>query len=511
MLMALCLIGLQSAQAQQLKGYCGTSLEDNALIKQRMLENREYWDGKILPRSGAITYIPVNLWLMAKDDGSGRLLPSKITEFMCCLNNSVYKDMDFQFYINKVILENRSYVFDDPSSTLGEAYIRSYMLGNKNAINIFIANIARASDPGVLAFYNPSGDYIVTNKSYINSDCSTLAHEIGHYFSLAHTFYGWENTEYFSITSNCTKPTPKLVSYAGGSVLVEYVDRNKAGTGGKKLCEQAADGFCDTPADYNLGFGYNGRGCNYDSCSVDPDGVKLDPLEVNYMSYFLDCINSFTAEQKAAILKDYLSSGRNYLRRTPEYTAKPQITEAVNYIKPTSTNLPLGYDEVVFDWDDVPEATHYLFELGENTGFTLNPKFYVLTKSDTVLRNLVKNKTYYWRITAYNSNSFCIVSKLVTFKNPNWTVASENIEDSQTQSYTVQNGPASIKWFIENNVNEQLYYRVMDAQGKIVTGGALEILNGKSILELNHLKAGVYFYSLLNSKQQMNTGKFFIY
>lgn len=506
--MGLCLMIPFMSMAQQLRGTCGTGLEDNLLIKERMLENREQWKDKIRPRSGAINYIPINFWLMAKDDGSGRLAPSKVTEFMCCLNKTVYKDMEFQFYINKIVFENRTAVFDDPSSTLGEAYIRSYMLSNKNAINIFAANTARASEPGVLAFYNRNGDYIVTNKAYLNSDCSTLAHEIGHYFSLPHTFLGWEDTDYYVLTSTCTKPTPKTLP---NGALVEYVDRNKAGTSGKKNCEQAADGFCDTPADYNLGFGYNGRGCNYDSCAVDPDGVKLDPMESNYMSYFLDCIETFTTQQQDAIHIDYLTAARNYLRRTPAYSPKPEITEKVNYIKPTNGNPPLGYDEVVFDWDDVPEATHYIFELAENTGFTLNPRFFLLTKSDTVLKNLVKNKTYIWRVTPYNGNSFCIVSNLATFKNPNWTVASEDIQDQQTQNYVVQNATRAAKWMVSNRNNGEYSYQLMDSRGASVARGSFVMQNGQTAIELNSLAPGMYFYQITNSSQQTNTGKFFIY
>lgn len=509
-LTGLCILLAANGFTQSNSGSCGTGLEENLLIKQRMMNNRIEWNGKLLPRTGATTFIPINFWLMAKDNGTGRLPLSKVLDFMCCINeSSVYKDMDLQFYINKIQFENRTYVYDDPSSQLGEAYLRSYMLSNKNAVNIFIANVARASDLGVLAFYTSNGDYIVAGKANVSGDCTTLAHELGHYFSLPHTFVGWEGLDYYDITANCTKATPTVV---GNGILVEYVDRNKAGTGGKKHCEQSADGFCDTPADYNLGYGWPAnRGCNYDSCAKDPLDVLLGPMEDNLMSYFLNCIKTFTAEQRAAILKDYLSSARNYLRRTPAYSALPAIADQVNYISPTSTNTPVGYDEVKFDWEDVPNATHYWFELAENTGFTLNAQFYLLTKSDTTLKNLVKNKTYHWRVFPFNSNSTCLVPKLISFKNPAWTVSAENIVDANTKTYIVQQESLGCHWVIETQRSQEFKFQIFNLSGQRIRQGELAVQEGKHSISLSDLNAGAYFYSLSNSANQIHTGKFIIH
>ncbi len=479
-------------QAQS-SGSCGSGLEDNALIKQRMLKNQEHWQDRLLPRGGAVNYIPVNIWLMANDNGVGRLSISRALDLLCCLNKSVYNEMDFQFYLNKVFFENRSYVYDDPSSQLGEAYIRSYMLSNKNAINIFVCKVARASDPNVLAFYNPQGDYIVTNKDYVNSNCTTLAHELGHYFSLPHTFYGWEGTDYNSITSNCSKPTPLVVSFAGGTVNVEFVSRDKPGTGGKMLCEQSADGFCDTPADYNLGLGWTG-GCNYDGCAKDPDDQKLDPMETNLMSYFLNCISTFTPQQRDAVIKDYLSSDRNYLRRTPAYSPLPEITGQLVYNFPTNTNPPPGFDKVQFDWEDVPNATTYFFEIAENTGLSLNYQSFRLTHSDTVLTNLVKNKTYHWKVTPYNSNSFCLVPRLITFKNPNWTVATDDAGNESGKPQFVLNevGSATVRFNSEHA--QTISLQLVDVKGITVRTATLYANPGINTVQLDALAPGIYFW-----------------
>ena len=140
----------------------------------------------------------------------------------------------------------------------------------------------------------------------MSSNGTTIAHELGHFFSLAHTFFGWEGNTY-----NCSLPTPTVTP---SGVLVEYVSRTKM-FNNQLLCKVAADGFCDTQADYNLGFGWpSSAGCVYSGCAKDPDNVPLDPDEKNIMSYFLSCLEYFSEEQKEAILLDYLSSKRSSLR-----------------------------------------------------------------------------------------------------------------------------------------------------------------------------------------------------
>lgn len=81
------------------------------------------------------------------------------------------------------------------------------------------------------------------------------------------------------------------------------MDRAKPGTNGKLHCNQSADGFCDTPADYNLGFGFQGPGCVYTGCAKDPDNVKLDPNEANLMSYFWIVLKTFQKNKKQLLQK----------------------------------------------------------------------------------------------------------------------------------------------------------------------------------------------------------------
>ncbi len=486
-------------------GFCGTSAYDNYYIKQRMLQNREEWAGKILQRGGGPYYVPVNYWLVAKSDGSGRLAFKNVIDHLCAMNK-IYENLNIVFYLNSASNVNNNYIYDDPSSALGKAYINQIMLSNKNAINIFTASIANASDPNVLAFYNREGDYIVSNKNYINSDGTTIAHEVGHYFSLAHTFYGWEGTIYDDITQKCIKPTPTVLTGIGFPVDVEYVDRDRPGPNGKKHCEVSADGFCDTPADYNLGYGWTG-GCNYDGCAKDPDNVKLDPMESNFMSYFLNCIAVFTPQQKDAIIKDYLSSKRNYLRPSQAYNPLPLITDPVVYIKPTTSNQPSGYDMVSFDWEDVPNAEYYIFEVAENTGFNINAKVYILNHSDTVLTTLKAKKTYFWRVTPYNRNSFCAVPKLASFTTPSWTVASEDL-DVAHKSFVTFATKQQGQLFFNSEIKSSYILQLMNVHGQLIASSEIMANEGMNAVDLPLCPSGFYFYRLWDANELKFTGKF---
>ncbi|MFZ1704854.1 MAG: T9SS type A sorting domain-containing protein [Saprospiraceae bacterium] len=118
----------------------------------------------------------------------------------------------------------------------------------------------------------------------------TVAHEVGHYLGLIHTF-----------GNAVFRPGLK-------SVTDEKIDGSN--------CLQAGDLICDTPADP----GNNLDGiCTYkcsehqsNSCNKEPDtNLTYDPDTENMMSYFNPCRSQFS-NQQASILNAYASVNRSF-------------------------------------------------------------------------------------------------------------------------------------------------------------------------------------------------------
>ena len=120
---------------------------------------------------------------------------------------------------------------------------------------------------------------VVIKKSC--SDAYTIAHELGHFFGLNHTFEGNTQT----------------------SIIQLAFDEN---------CKTSGDGFCDTPADpYVTGDDvslYVTAACIYISPKVDQKGNTFAPDVTNIMSYYTSClIPEFTLEQYAHMANYYNS------------------------------------------------------------------------------------------------------------------------------------------------------------------------------------------------------------
>lgn len=139
----------------------------------------------------------------------------------------------------------------------------------------------------------PGGDYCnVPSGNYRGSilmtdfDGNSLAHELGHYFGLPHTFQGGVSTIFFP-------NNPEFVQYVhpGGLPVVL-----STGTFG---CDETGDYICDTPADPRQ-CSVNFPQCDFLGCSAgfthDPLGVAYAPDITLLMSYY-GCRNRFTNDQ----------------------------------------------------------------------------------------------------------------------------------------------------------------------------------------------------------------------
>jgi hypothetical protein len=194
--------------------------------------------------------------------------------------NTIFAPIKVSFSLCEVrYIDNYNYdTIND--QTRKEALIK-YQVANR--INIFLVSSLAGTECG-----NADLGGILRSKQVgiflLRGSClnaTTLAHELGHYFSLGHTF---GNT---------------------GSRTTETANGSN--------CEVAGDGICDTPADpYVIGDNslYINSDCVFINSSLkDSNGDYYDPDVSNIMSYYFPCIcNKFTWEQYEKMASYYLEN-----------------------------------------------------------------------------------------------------------------------------------------------------------------------------------------------------------
>lgn len=202
--------------------------------------------------------------------------------------NKNFASSYIQFQLQPVIsYEPQKYNLDEIEAN---SWNRSHVTKNlekTNVINLFIVPHGKYLNGFTLVIPENFSTYFnllecnttfVSDKAWFNQ--STLAHELGHFFGLQHTFGK-------SPSENTTFEKPD------GS-----------------NCIDEADFICDTPADPN---GKINSRCEFIGLS-DKKTHDFKPLVNNYMSYYQNvCKNEFTEEQKTA-MNVFANKYRNYLK-----------------------------------------------------------------------------------------------------------------------------------------------------------------------------------------------------
>jgi hypothetical protein len=398
-LLLLCLPTFMNGQSNNVKEQCGTDFTPE--MEARLLQNIATAKRLNLPSvSRTTTYVPVKVHLVGNNDGTQRADKNRVFTALCALNQR-YADQDMVFYLagiydlNNTILNNHSNV----SAAQFQMSLRKNQ--HNNAINIFVCKALNtgSSQGTTLGYYSPTYDIIAMRANQMNTTSTTLTHEMGHFFSLPHPFNGWEGSDYSTANNPSGAPygPGNLPPASIGGELVELVDGSN--------CSTAADYFCDTDPDYNLGFGWNG--CNYTGGAVDPTGTIVNPDESLYMGYFNDnCTNKFTGEQQGAIAADAQTFQRNYLFvSSPASTT--EITTAATLVSPGNGATTPYHDEVYLNWDDVPGANQYFVQIARNSSFSLIIEEVLVTNSIYTSNILSAGINYYWRVKAFNEVSVC--------------------------------------------------------------------------------------------------------
>jgi len=269
--------------------------------------------------------IPVQFHLLRMSNGTGGLTAAEAATELAQANIR-YAGMGVEFFqcspvnfIDDDVLWNT--VFDHDWDNFCGQTNAEYQIANANnvanVVNLYYVNTDGwnwSSFPSYVEDY--CKDWIILDIDDIGTT-TLLAHELGHYFNLLHTFQDHNDPDYN-----------------------EHITRNVGNSCWN--CPVTGDLLCDTPADNNSW----DNACNWDGTGDDGcSNLSFTPSEENIMSYS-DCPEFFTEGQNNRIINCILTS-RAYLNcpflsdcETTWNLSSTQNTmyayQATNYITSTS-------------------------------------------------------------------------------------------------------------------------------------------------------------------------------
>ncbi|MEO7926257.1 MAG: T9SS type A sorting domain-containing protein [Saprospiraceae bacterium] len=442
-------------------------------------------------------YIPVTFHLVANSAGTGRVQEEAVLLQLANLNQQ-YADQQAVFYIDHFNYFDNDAVYNMPASPAAITQMR--LRKDNNSLNLFITNKADngGETPGtVLAYYDPNEDWVVSRRDQISSISSTIAHEFGHFFSLAHPFSGWDCKPY--TTTDYTNPVnvdfTKPCDSGGGSALIELQNGSN--------CTIAGDRICDTPPDYNLGLLYQ-NDCSENTTIKDKNGQLITPIVNNYMSYYRDCASyTFTATQKTLINASFFSAQRAYIRTGVIPNTTP-VTGPVNYIYPINGEMTPSPTGIVLDWEDTPGANRYMILVARNQTFTQSPqKLFSLLSMVTIPGGLTTGVTYYWKVWPYNESQ----TGAMYSATQNFVVGTGvGVNDiKEINSYSLDPNPVS---FNQESVLNMTSIKAFDAvlkistsSGQILSTRSMTIPSGESqhTISTTDFPPGIYFVMMYSA------------
>lgn len=236
-------------------------------------------------------FVPLKVHIIRQSDATGGLSLQKFQKELDSVNY-FYKNAKIQFELCGQI----NYIDNSQYRTLNmpeEEDLLTQSAEVARVINIYFADTVLLNGKRICGYsFLPVGpNNIFIDNACVNSG-NTVAHELGHFFSLLHT-HGSSNTGL----------TDELVNGSNCSISGDYT--------------------CDTPADPNLDgeVTYNvlTKKCTYTGTAKDANGEAFKPMVENIMSYSKpQCTDSFTVEQYQKIRNSLFYHGRIDLVCTSE-------------------------------------------------------------------------------------------------------------------------------------------------------------------------------------------------
>ncbi len=357
---------------------CGT-----APVKSEWLEAYQSNPQALASRFNDTLYIPLSIHLVGTSEGHGHYRADYLYPSLCALNR-YFAPARIQFYIQGALnyINNDNY-YRYNSANVGVQMRRQHNV--PNTANCYFVDEAR----NYCGYYSGYEEGVVIDKSCAAPDSETWAHEMGHFFSLPHTFLGWGNEKYYEGL--------EVPHYLSNGQEVELQDGSN--------CARAGDGFCDTPADY-LSFRWRcNEGQESQILQRDPEGFEFRSDGTLIMSYG-NCRSRFSPEQMAAMRANILSERTALFSHPPAPVA---VSAAPALLQPAAGERIEGRTCAVLAWSAVPHADAYTVRVQRKypIGNTEPPMVFATPDTQLLVIDIEPGYTYEWTVGAYNRFDGC--------------------------------------------------------------------------------------------------------
>jgi hypothetical protein len=252
-------------------------------------------------------------------------------------------------------------------------------------INLYFPNRIVSGGDFIGGFaYLPSGVnspkrmFVVGDQA---ADGKTTPHEMGHYFSLLHTFQN---------SANATIAERELVTRGVGA-----------------NCSTKGDQLCDTPADpHDLPNGAQYNNCVYTGGLTDANGAAFTPDPSNIMGYQFNCGNTFTADQLARMDNSWTNQADRRYTDTGR-TGGTGCGSSTLAASPVLTSpITCGSAGLTLTWTDLAGDAGYFIERSSDAGTTFTTVGAVVANT-TVFTDgtAASNTAYVYRVKPANSSA----------------------------------------------------------------------------------------------------------
>lgn len=450
-------------------------------------------------------YVPMTIHIVGSDSGTGYYSINTFLDAFCTLNES-FDQAGIQFFMaGEILYHNNSDYYQH--ETVLEGAEMMFELNVPNTLNTYFVN-----DPAGNCGYNLPYAGIANAISCSSGSDITWSHEVGHGLSLPHPFLGWEGGISYdgSQDHSFSDPAPDQVTYDYtffqdtlilDTLIIDttYVERMDGSN-----CQIAADGFCDTAPDYLASrWTCNGSGIS-STIQRDPDDVSFQSDGSLIMNYADDaCQTRFSVEQRAA-MRAFLYDQRPYwISEEPALLPIDDLTQLNSPLDGETVNNT----NVTLSWEAVEQATAYVLQISRLSSFPPALTESYLSESNSFTNDeLQDNRTYYWRVRAFNPYFSCTAMSANRSFLTDFAVATDEItavDDWLIYPQPLAEGQSlKVSWQLNEHWNGQL--ELTNQLGQQLFAQNLQLPAGNAQLDLPtaQLASGVYYLRMNDGKQQ---------